>query len=66
MAGSGNAFSGNVKQRWSEGRIAELERKIGQPALAIDFFERLLAVHRGAADAASSGKSKRKSKRSEA
>jgi transposase len=28
--GPGNAFTGNGKQRWSEGRIAELERKIGQ------------------------------------
>ena len=33
--GPGNAFSGNGKQRWSEGRIAELERKIGQQALEI-------------------------------
>ena len=30
--GPGNAFPGNGKQRWSEGRIAELERKIGQQA----------------------------------
>ena len=29
--------AGNGKQRWSEGRIAELERKIGQQALEIDF-----------------------------
>src|SRR6516225_1122673 len=28
--GPGNAFSGNGKQRWSEGRIAELERKVGR------------------------------------
>jgi transposase len=28
--GPGNAFPGNGKQRWSEGRIAELERKVGQ------------------------------------
>jgi transposase-like protein len=27
--GPGNVFPGNGKQRWSEGRIAELERKIG-------------------------------------
>jgi hypothetical protein len=26
-------------QRWSEGRIAELERKIGQQALEIDFLK---------------------------
>jgi|ERR1700676_2335645 transposase len=37
--GPGNAFSGNGKQRWSEGRIAELERKIGQQALEIDFLK---------------------------
>jgi transposase-like protein len=36
--GPGNAFSGNGKQRWSEGRIAELERKVGQQALEIDFL----------------------------
>jgi len=32
--GTGNAFPGNGKERWSEGRIADLERKIGQQALA--------------------------------
>ena len=37
--GPGNAFSGNGKQRWSEGRIAELERKIGQQVLEIDFLK---------------------------
>jgi transposase len=37
--GPGNAFSGNGKARWSEGRIAELERKIGQQALEIDFLK---------------------------
>ena len=37
--GAGNAFPGNGKQRWSEGRIAELERKIGQQALEIDFLK---------------------------
>jgi len=25
----GNVFSGNGKRRWSEGRVAELERKVG-------------------------------------
>jgi transposase-like protein len=50
--GPGNVFPGNGKQRWSEGRIAELERKVGQQALEIDFFEGVLAAHRGAADAA--------------
>jgi transposase len=37
--GPGNAFAGNGKQRWSEGRIADLERKIGQQALEIDFLK---------------------------
>src|SRR3982750_4573304 len=38
-AGTGNAFPGNGKARWSEGRVAELERKIGQEALEIDFLK---------------------------
>ena len=37
--GPGNAFPGNGKQRWAEGRVAELERKIGQQALEIDFLK---------------------------
>ena len=37
--GTGNAFPGDGKARWSEGRIAELERKIGQQALEIDFLK---------------------------
>src|SRR5678809_1391225 len=37
--GLGNAFPGNGKPRWSEGRIAELERKIGQQSLEIDFLK---------------------------
>ena len=37
--GPGNAFPGNGKQRWSEGRIAELERKIGQQTVEIDFLK---------------------------
>jgi transposase-like protein len=37
--GPGNVFPGQGKQRWSEGRIAELERKIGQQALEIDFLK---------------------------
>src|ERR1035437_7208151 len=37
--GPGNAFPGNGQARWSEGRIAELERKIGQQALEIDFLK---------------------------
>ena len=35
----GNVFPGNGKERWSEGRVAELERKIGQQALEIDFLK---------------------------
>jgi transposase-like protein len=41
-SGPGNACSGNGTQRWSEGRIAELERKIGQQALEIDFLKQCL------------------------
>src|SRR5947208_7460394 len=37
--GPGNAFPGNGKERWSEGRVAELERKVGQQALEIDFLK---------------------------
>ena len=37
--GPGNVFPGNGKQRWSEGRVAELERKIGQQALELDFLK---------------------------
>ena len=37
--GPGNAFPGNGKQRWSEGRVAELERKVGQQTLEIDFLK---------------------------
>src|SRR5258707_15884259 len=37
--GPGNAFPGHGKQRWAEGRIAELERKVGQQALEIDFLK---------------------------
>src|SRR5712691_8701207 len=37
--GPGNALPGNGKQRWSEGRIAELERKIGQQTVEIDFLK---------------------------
>lgn len=32
-AGTGNAFPGNGKKRWSEGQVADLERKIGQQIL---------------------------------
>ena len=37
--GPGNAFPGQGKQRWADGRIAELERKIGQQSLEIDFLK---------------------------
>ena len=35
----GNAFPGNGLRRWSEGRVAELERKIGQQVVEIDFLK---------------------------
>jgi transposase len=65
--GSGNAFPGNGKQRWSEGRVAELERKVGQQALEIDFLkgclqhieeQRMLQAQNG--NPRSSGRSKKK------
>src|SRR5499425_385471 len=37
--GPGNAFPGLGKRRWEEGRLAQLERKIGQQALEIDFLK---------------------------
>ncbi len=37
--GLGNAFPGLGKRRWDEGRVAQLERKIGQQALEIDFLK---------------------------
>ena len=37
--GPGNAFPGNGKQRWAEGRVADLERKVGQQVLEIDFLK---------------------------
>ena len=37
--GPGNAFPGHGQRRWAEGRIAELERKIGQQTLEIDFLK---------------------------
>ena len=40
--GAGNAFPGNGKPRWSEGKIAELERKVGQQAVEIDFLKACL------------------------
>src|ERR1700746_1045815 len=37
--GPGNVFPGHGQRRWSEGRIAELERKVGQQTLEIDFLK---------------------------
>ncbi len=37
--GPGNAFPGGGNRRWSDGRIAELERKVGRQALEIDFLK---------------------------
>ena len=37
--GPGNAFPGLGKRRWEEGRVAQLERKIAQQALEIDFLK---------------------------
>jgi transposase len=37
--GPGNAFPGLGKRRWDEGRVAQLERKIGQQTLEIDFLK---------------------------
>jgi transposase-like protein len=37
--GPSNAFPGPGKRRWEEGRVAQLERKIGQQVLEIDFLK---------------------------
>ena len=37
--GPGNAFPGAGKRRWEETRVAQLERKVGQQALEIDFLK---------------------------
>ncbi len=37
--GPGNAFPGVGKPRWDETRTAQLERKIGQQALELDFLK---------------------------
>jgi transposase len=36
--GPGNAFPGPGKRRWEEKRVAQLERKVGQQTLEIDFL----------------------------
>lgn len=37
--GPGNAFPGEGKRRWEESRLADLERKIGQQTMEIDFLK---------------------------
>ena len=37
--GPGNAFPGVGQRRWEEGRVAQLERKVGQQTLEIDFWK---------------------------
>ena len=37
--GPGNAFPGMGKRRWEETKVAQLERKVGQQALEIDFLK---------------------------
>jgi transposase len=36
------AFAGNGQRRVDEGRVADLERKVGRQALEIDFLQRCL------------------------
>jgi len=37
--GPGNAFPGEGKRRWDETKVAQLERKVGQQAVEIDFLK---------------------------
>ena len=37
--GPGNAFSGGGQRRWDETKVAQLERKVGQQTLEIDFLK---------------------------
>jgi transposase-like protein len=37
--GPANAFPGPGKQRWEETRVAQLERKVGQQTVEIDFLK---------------------------
>ena len=37
--GPGNAFPGAGKRRWDENKVAQLERKVGQQTLEIDFLK---------------------------
>ena len=65
--GPGNAFPGTGKRRWEETRVAQLERKVGQQTLEIDFLkgclqhieeQRMLQALAG--NPRSSGRSKKK------
>lgn len=67
--GPGNVFPGNGQRRWSESRVAELERKVGQQALEIDFLkgclqrieeQRMLQALTGKPLSTSKSRSKRK------
>jgi len=67
--GPGNAFSGPGKRRWEEPRIAQLERRVGQQTLEIDFLkgclqrieeQRMLQALTGRPRLASTSKSKSK------
>ena len=37
--GPGNAFPGVGRRRWEDPKVAQLERKVGQQALEIDFLQ---------------------------
>jgi transposase-like protein len=37
--GPANAFPGEGKRRWEETKVAQLERKVGQQAVEIDFLK---------------------------
>ena len=50
--GPGNVFPGLGKRRWEEGQVAQLERKIGQQALEIDFLKGCLQRIERAAETA--------------
>lgn len=40
--GPANAFPGEGKRRWEETKVAQLERKVGQQAVEIDFLKACL------------------------
>src|SRR5580698_7242405 len=42
--GPGNAFPGPGKRRWDETKVAQLERKVGQQAVEIDFLKGCLPL----------------------